>query len=84
MLVYMCPGRYSARKLLDDGYSILLVPGGATEALYAKPKCNAVYLKKRLGFVKLAMQTGRVLLHWHFVGAASPTHIKHLLWFCTH
>lgn len=50
--------RYSARKLLDDNTSLLLVPGGATEALYAKPGANTLVLRRRLGFVRLALQTG--------------------------
>ena len=38
------------------------LPGGATEALYAYPGKNTVVLKKRLGFVKLAIQKGASLL----------------------
>ncbi len=37
-------------------------PGGATEALYASPGRNTVVLKKRLGFVKLAIQKGAYLV----------------------
>jgi len=54
--------RFSARALLDGGKSILLVPGGATEALYAKPGANTLVLSKRLGFIKLAMQSGAYLV----------------------
>eukprot|EP00730_Choanoeca_flexa_P013449 TRINITY_DN5331_c0_g1_i2.p1 TRINITY_DN5331_c0_g1~~TRINITY_DN5331_c0_g1_i2.p1 ORF type:complete len:324 (+),score=39.78 TRINITY_DN5331_c0_g1_i2:61-972(+) len=50
--------RYSARYILNKGYSLALVPGGATEALYCYPDHDVVYLKNRRGFVKLALQTG--------------------------
>ena len=50
--------RYSARRVLNSGKSLMLVPGGATEALYCKPNEDIVYLKKRFGFIKLALETG--------------------------
>lgn len=51
--------RYNARHLLHSGdVSVVLVPGGATEALYSGIGRNTVYLKRRLGFVRLAMQAG--------------------------
>jgi 2-acylglycerol O-acyltransferase 2 len=49
--------RYNARYLLDHDYSLALVPGGATEALYAGVGKHTLYINKRLGFVRLAMQT---------------------------
>ena len=54
--------RYSARRLLDEGMSLMLVPGGATEALYAKPRANTLVLNKRKGFVRLAIQSGASLV----------------------
>ncbi|EDQ88945.1 uncharacterized protein MONBRDRAFT_25681 [Monosiga brevicollis MX1] len=54
--------RYSARRILSKGYSLALVPGGATEALYCYPDRDVVYLKKRRGFVKLALQSGASLV----------------------
>ncbi len=42
--------------------SLALVPGGATEALYSHPSRDVVYLRKRGGFVKLALETGAHLL----------------------
>eukprot|EP00056_Hartaetosiga_gracilis_P003002 m.58795 g.58795 ORF g.58795 m.58795 type:complete len:365 (-) comp11285_c0_seq3:43-1137(-) len=50
--------RYSAKYVLKHNLSLALVPGGATEALYCKPDKDIVYLKKRYGFVKLALETG--------------------------
>jgi len=50
--------RYNARYLLKAGYTLALVPGGATEALYAGIGRHTLYVNKRLGFVRLAMQCG--------------------------
>jgi len=54
--------RVYAEGLLNSGKSIGIVPGGATEALYAKPGVNVIYVKKRKGFVHLALQTGSALV----------------------
>lgn len=54
--------RYNAKRALASGYSIALVPGGATEALYAMPGKNTLVLKKRRGFVKLALECGADLV----------------------
>ena len=55
--------RYCAQQLLTKyRKSIMLVPGGATEALYAWPGANVLVLRKRRGFVKLALQTGASLV----------------------
>jgi hypothetical protein len=60
--------RYNARRVLDEGYSLGLVPGGATEALYAMPGRHAVYIKARRGFIKLAMETGSALVPCYSFG----------------
>lgn len=54
--------RYNARAALEEGYSLALVPGGATEALYAMPGRSDVYIKNRKGFIKLAIETGSDLI----------------------
>jgi 2-acylglycerol O-acyltransferase 2 len=40
------------------GESIVIVVGGADESLHAHPGTYELILKKRLGFIKLAIQTG--------------------------
>jgi 2-acylglycerol O-acyltransferase 2 len=50
------------RGLLERGRSVLLIPGGVAECLRMTPSCEVVYLRKRFGFVKLAMQTGAQLV----------------------
>ena len=70
--------RYSAHRVLQSGKSLALVPGGgetcalahlwlsdvfaATEALYCDSAKDVVYLKKRTGFVRLALETGASLV----------------------
>ena len=54
--------RYSAKHILGLGYSLALVPGGATEALYNDPERDVVYIKKRHGFVSLALEAGASLV----------------------
>lgn len=50
--------RYSAKNAIKRGFSLALVPGGATEALFSSPRQDVLYLKKRKGFIKLAIETG--------------------------
>jgi hypothetical protein len=54
--------RYNARRVLDEGLSLALVPGGATESLYARPGVHCAYIKRRKGFIKLALETGAHLV----------------------
>jgi 2-acylglycerol O-acyltransferase 2 len=52
------------RKTLkgNPGESVLLVVGGAEEALLSAPKTNRLTLSKRKGFVKLALERGAPLV----------------------
>ena len=54
--------RAHMRGLLERGRSVLLIPGGVAECLRMTPSCEVVYLRKRFGLVKLAMQTGAQLV----------------------
>ena len=45
-----------------QGTSIVLVPGGAREALDAHPGTNDLTLKRRRGFIKVALQNGADLV----------------------
>lgn len=44
------------KLLLDKGASVVIVVGGARESLLAKPGLNSLVLKKRKGFIKLALE----------------------------
>ncbi|KAG6954945.1 hypothetical protein JG688_00012124 [Phytophthora aleatoria] len=56
--------RSTADKVLNDGTSIVVYPGGVPEIFKTDPnsKVNELVLKKRLGFVKLAMRHGAELV----------------------
>lgn len=47
---------------LGPGNSIAIVIGGAAESLHAFPGTNDLTLKRRLGFIKLAIRTGSCLV----------------------
>ncbi len=50
--------RFSALKVIENGESICLYPGGATEALYSNPNKDVLYLNNRTGFIKMALACG--------------------------
>ncbi|RMX68612.1 hypothetical protein KXD40_003464 [Peronospora effusa] len=56
--------RSTADKVLNDGTSIVVYPGGVPEIFKTDPnsKVNELVLKNRLGFVKLAMRHGAELV----------------------
>lgn len=54
--------RSVAQKLLASGHTIALCPGGVRECLYMKPGTEVAYLRKRHGFVRLALESGAPLV----------------------
>lgn len=56
--------RSTAYKVLNDGTSVVVYPGGVPEIFKTDPnsKVNELVLRKRLGFVKLAMRHGAELV----------------------
>lgn len=43
-----------------SGNAVIIVVGGASEALLCRPGVSTIYLKNHKGFVKLALKTGWV------------------------
>ena len=64
--------RYNAKRALENGLSIALVPGGATEALYAGK--NTLVLRKRHGFIRLALESGAHLVPAYSFGETDTYH----------
>ena len=52
--------------MLERGHSALVCPGGVRECLYMEHGREAVYLTKRTGFVRIALQ--------HGINPCHPTH----------
>jgi hypothetical protein len=55
--VFDC-SRSNAERWLNRGYSICIVPGGAREGLYSNPDIDWLDLKRKRGFVRLALRYG--------------------------
>jgi len=54
--------KFSARAVLDQGRSIMIFPGGASEAKFCGPHTDALVLHSRTGFVRLALERGLALV----------------------
>ncbi|KAL0588961.1 Diacylglycerol O-acyltransferase 2-like protein 6 [Plecturocebus cupreus] len=66
MSMGVCPVSRSALKYLmtqkGSGNAVVIVVGGATEAVLCRPGTSTLFLKQRKGFVKLALKTGAYLV----------------------
>lgn len=50
--------RFNAEYYLQKGWTVIVLPGGAREALYANPDVDWLDLRRKLGFIRLAMKYG--------------------------
>ena len=57
-----------ASRALRKGHSLLVLPGGEAEQMRTRPGVEEVYLAKRVGFVKLAMQQKAALVPCYAFG----------------
>ncbi|XP_054430182.1 diacylglycerol O-acyltransferase 2-like protein 6 [Pteronotus mesoamericanus] len=62
----VCPVSKSALKYVltqkGSGNAVVIVVGGATEALMSQPGISTIFLRQRKGFVKMALKTGAYLV----------------------
>jgi 2-acylglycerol O-acyltransferase 2 len=66
-LGFIDASRESIANALEDDLSVMIVIGGAQETLHAKPGVVELVLKKRTGFVRLALEHGANLVPvFHF------------------
>lgn len=70
-------------KILEakDNLSVMVIAGGATESLDARPKTNLLTLNKRKGFVRLALQHGVPLVPVFSFGEYVYALLLRLQWF---
>lgn len=54
--------RRTLRRLLEEGNIPILIPGGVAECMHLAPGRETVYLKRRAGFAKMALQHGAALI----------------------
>ena len=59
---FISADRQALEQKLRQGDSIVLITGGAAEALYAQSGRFTLYLKRRQGFLKLALETGAAVV----------------------
>lgn len=57
--------------LLGAGKSVMIAVGGGTESLFARPGANDLVLKRRKGFVKIALRSGASLVPVYAFGENS-------------
>eukprot|EP00903_Cladosiphon_okamuranus_P009334 g8902.t1 len=62
-------GRATAQHALSRGHSLFIVPGGEHEQILGEYGKEVLYLKKRMGFVKLALRNGIPLVPAYVFGA---------------
>jgi len=55
-------GAIKAALSRGPGHAVVVVPGGASEALHAKPGSHDLTLQKRSGFFRIALETGSHLV----------------------
>merc|ERR1719401_2359817 len=57
-----------AARALRRGHSLMVIPGGEMEQIRTQDGCEGVCLSTRLGFVKLALETGAALVPCYAFG----------------
>lgn len=68
--------RTVAERALDNGRSIVVLPGGEREQLATVEGRESVYLEKRKGFVKLALRKGALLVPMYVFGTVDHHHVS--------
>jgi 2-acylglycerol O-acyltransferase 2 len=62
------------RLMMEERRSVALLPGGITEIFYNSQGVECIYIKKRKGFVKLALQAGHPIVPIYTFGNTDLLH----------
>eukprot|EP00662_Eupelagonemidae_sp_cell21_P008531 gene8531-43992_t len=76
-LGFVDASRRSMDECLKRGYSVMLLPGGATEALYCNDEDEPLVLRARPGFVRAAVRSGASLVPVFTFGESDHTVFDH-------
>ena len=71
-------GKATAKRVLRKGYHLYVLPGGEAEQLMTQYKKHRVYVKRRKGFVKLAIEHGASLVPVYAFGETDMYHTSNL------
>merc|ERR1719247_928341 len=63
-------GKASLKRALDKGNTVIVCPGGASEALYTDPDEDVALLSGRTGFIRLAFEHGASVVPAYTFGEA--------------
>ena len=85
LLGYRRVNSTSMKKLMGEGIDISILPGGFEEATLTTPSELRIFIKKRKGFVKYALEFNYTIypilfLHEHKLFWTLPYFIKFRLW----
>jgi 2-acylglycerol O-acyltransferase 2 len=61
-------GRQSLAHAFQQGYNVCIIPGGIAEMFLVSPNEENLFLQRRRGFIKLALQTGAALVPIYHLG----------------
>eukprot|EP00882_Tetradesmus_deserticola_P003021 GHRQ01003207.1.p1 GENE.GHRQ01003207.1~~GHRQ01003207.1.p1 ORF type:complete len:330 (+),score=99.67 GHRQ01003207.1:30-1019(+) len=66
--------RHWMERLLRQRHNVVLVPGGVQECLYMQKDSETAFLKKRKGFIRMAMQCGSAVVPCFAFGQSGTYH----------
>jgi hypothetical protein len=66
------------RKVLESGSSLAIIVGGSEEMMQSQPHTDILVLKKRKGFIRLALQNGADLVPVYGYGVTDLYYQVHL------
>jgi 2-acylglycerol O-acyltransferase 2 len=67
-------GKATAKRVLRKGYHLYVLPGGEAEQLMTQYRKHRVYVRRRKGFVKLAIEHGASLVPVYAFGETDMYH----------